>query len=139
MGDWEADTVLGTQASVALVTLTERKTRTTLVAKVESRKANQGSAAIIAMLKPLKSLVHRITFDNGKEFAGHETIAAALDADCYFADPYSSWQRGLNENTNGLLRQYFPKGESLDAVTAEDVAFAVERLNPPFAIDAASV
>lgn len=129
VGDWEADTVLGTQASVALVTLTERKTRTTLVAKVESRKADQVSAAIIAMLTPLKSLVHTITFDNGKEFAGHEAIAAALEADCYFADPYSSWQRGLNENTNGLLRQYFPKGESLDAVTAEDVAFAVRRLN----------
>jgi len=74
-------------------------------------------------------LVHTITHDNGKEFAGHETIAAALDADCFFADPYSSWQRGLNENTNRILRQHFPMSESLDALSAEDFAFAVERLN----------
>jgi len=129
VGDWEADTVLGTQASVALVTLTERNTRTTLVAKVEARKADQVADAIIALLTPLKAFVHTITFDNGKEFANHEVIAKALEADCYFADPYSSWQRGLNENTNGLLRQYFPKGKSLDEVTDQDVEFAVNRLN----------
>lgn len=129
VGDWEADTVLGTQASVALVTLTERNTRTTLVAKVFARTADQVAAAIITLLTPFKAFVHTITFDNGKEFAGHEAIAKALGADCYFADPYSSWQRGLNENTNGLLRQYFPKGQSLDLVTDKDVAFAVNRLN----------
>lgn len=129
VGDWEADTVLGTQASVALVTLTERNTRTTLAAKVNARTADQVAAAIITLLTPFKAFVHTITFDNGKEFTEHEAIAKALGADCYFADPYSSWQRGLNENTNGLLRQYFPKGQSLDAVTDKDVAFAVNRLN----------
>ena len=121
--------MLGTQASVALVTLTERKTRTTLVAKVNSRTADQVATAIITLLTPLKAFVRTITFDNGKEFTGHEAIAKTLNADCYFADPYSSWQRGLNENTNGLLRQYFPKGKSLDSVTDKDVAFAVNRLN----------
>lgn len=129
VGDWEADTVLGTQASVALVTLTERNTRTTLVAKVFARTADQVAAAIITLLTPFKAFVHTITFDNGKEFTGHEAIAKALGTDCYFADPYSSWQRGLNENTNGLLRQYFPKGQSLDLVTDKEVAFAVNRLN----------
>ncbi len=69
------------------------------------------------------------TFDNGKEFTEHEAIAKALGADCYFADPYSSWQRGLNENTNGLLRQHFRKGKSLAAVTDKEVEFAVNRLN----------
>ena len=81
------------------------------------------------LLTPLKAFVRTITFDNGKEFTGHEAIAKTLNADCYFADPYSSWQRGLNENTNGLLRQYFPKGKSLDSVTKKDVEFAVNRLN----------
>jgi IS30 family transposase len=129
VGDWEADTVLGTQASVALVTLTERTTRFELVAKVECRTANQVRDAIIEMLLPFSAFVHTITFDNGKEFSGHEAIAEALNADCFFADAYSSWQRGLNENTNGLLRQYFPKGESLDRFTDEDIEFAVNRLN----------
>ncbi len=129
VGDWEADTVMGVQASMALVTLTERVTRTTLVMKVAARTAEAVSAVIIRMLRPYESLVHTITFDNGREFADHESIARALSADCFFADPYSSWQRGLNENTNGLLRQYFPKGVSLEAVNDAAVDFAVTRLN----------
>ena len=70
-----------------------------------------------------------MTFDNGKEFAEHETIAVELDADVYFAHPYHFWERGLNENSNGLLRQYFPKGMELVEVTQEQVQWAADRLN----------
>jgi IS30 family transposase len=85
--------------------------------------------AIIAMLKPLKDVVHTITADNGKEFAYHEKISDALEADFYFAHPHSPWERGLNENTNGLLRQYFPKNTDFKKVTQIEVRRAVKRLN----------
>ena len=78
---------------------------------------------------PYKDIVHTITADNGKEFAYHKEISEALSADVYFAHPYSSWERGLNENTNGLLRQYFPKSTDFKTVTAAAVKHAVERLN----------
>lgn len=81
------------------------------------------------LLRPHKHRCHTITFDNGKEFAGHERIAAELGASIYFAHPYCSWERGLNENSNGLLRQYFPKGMALINITEGQVQRAVERLN----------
>ena len=81
------------------------------------------------MLLPLKDCVHTITADNGREFAGHEQIGAALDADIYFAHPYSSWERGANENANGLLRQYVKKGSDLRQVTDEYIQFAQSRIN----------
>jgi len=128
-GDWEADTVLGKQGTGCLVTLAERKSRNYLVCKVPSKEADVVAEAIISMLKPYKDHVHTITFDNGGEFAAHEKIAKALDAEMYFAHPYSSWERGLNENFNGLLRQYIPKGTDLREVTLEDVAYAERKLN----------
>jgi IS30 family transposase len=128
-GDWEADTVLGKQGTGCLVTLAERKSRNYLVCKVPSKEADVVAEAIISMLKPYKDHVHTITFDNGGEFAAHEKIAKALEADMYFAHPYSSWERGLNENFNGLLRQYIPKGTDLRKVTAEYVAYAERKLN----------
>uniref|UniRef100_UPI000E64EC9D IS30 family transposase n=1 Tax=Facilibium subflavum TaxID=2219058 RepID=UPI000E64EC9D len=76
-----------------------------------------------------KHIVHTITFDNGKEFATHEEIAKELDCSTYFAKPYHSWERGQNENANGLLRQYFPKGMQLNNVSLEAVTLAVDRLN----------
>ncbi|WP_444932314.1 IS30 family transposase [Microbulbifer sp. SSSA002] len=85
--------------------------------------------ATIALLEPYRDFVHTITADNGKEFALHEKIGEALDAKVYFAHPYSSWERGLNENTNGLLRQYFPKKTDFKLVDQADVEAAVERLN----------
>ncbi len=81
------------------------------------------------LLRPHQHKCHTVTFDNGKEFAGHGKIAAELNADIYFAHPYHSWERGLNENSNGLLRQYFPKGMELTEVTQEQVQQAVDRLN----------
>lgn len=99
VGDWEIDTVIGKGHSGALVTIVERVTNFTVSKQVESKSAAAVSQATIALLKPLKDVVHTITADNGKEFAYHEKIRDALGAGFYFAHPYSSWERGLNENT----------------------------------------
>ena len=129
IGDWEGDTVIGKNHKGGLVTLAERKSRYVLAGHIASRHADGVTTVVTRLLRPHKGKCHTITFDNGKEFAGHETIAAELKASIYFAHPYSSWERGLNENSNGLLRQYFPKGMDLTDVTEEQVRLAVERLN----------
>lgn len=129
VGDWEIDTMIGKGHSGALVTIVERATNFTLSAQVDSKSAANVSRAAIALLRPFKAVVHTITADNGKEFAYHERISKALSADIYFAHPYSSWERGLNENTNGLLRQYFPKETDLKKVTQAEVRSAVRKLN----------
>ena len=128
-GDWEIDTVLGKQGTGALVTIAERKTRFYLVKKVNAKSAEEVRKATIELLRPYANYVHTITADNGSEFVEHEAIAEALKAKVYFAHPYSSWERGLNENSNGLLRQYIPKGVDLRLITDEDVDFAVKRIN----------
>ena len=129
IGDWEGDTVIGKNHQGALVTLVERKSRYILAAQVPGKHASGVTAAVTRLLRPHKRKCHTMTFDNGKEFAEHETIAAKLNVDIYFAHPYHSWERGLNENSNGLLRQYFPKGMELIKVTQEQVQWAVDRLN----------
>jgi IS30 family transposase len=128
-GDWEVDTVMGKQGTGALVTLAERQSRMYLVRKVEAKRAFDVRDAVIDMLKPYGAAVRTITADNGSEFVEHKAIAEALNIDFYFAHPYSSWERGLNENFNGLLRQYIPKGTDLRLVTDEDVRRAELRLN----------
>lgn len=129
-GDWEVDTVLGKQGTGALVTLAERKSRMYLVRKVDAKRAVDVKDAVIDMLKPYAATVRTITADNGSEFVEHKAIAKALDIDFYFAHPYSSWERGLNENFNGLLRQYIPKGIDLGLITDDDdVRRAEQRLN----------
>jgi IS30 family transposase len=92
------------------VTILERKTRFYLIKKVASKSAGDVTKATIKLLMPYKQHVHTITAYNGREFTHHQTIAKALDAEFYFAHPYSSWERGANENANGLLRQYVEKG-----------------------------
>jgi len=129
VGDWEIDTMIGKGHSGALVTVVERSTNFTVAAQVNSKCAAEVTRATTGLLTPLKPLVHTITADNGKEFAYHEQVSKALDAEVYFAHPYSSWERGLNENTNGLLRQYFPKGTDLKKVSREEVDKAVVKLN----------
>ena len=129
LGDWEADTVLGQQGTGVLVTLAERKSRLYLVKRVDNKRADTVRDAIIEMLSPYVEHVHTITFDNGGEFADHKAIAAALNAKAYFAHPYSSWERGLNENFNGLLRQYIPKGKDLRLVSNEEIQRAQMKLN----------
>ncbi len=129
IGDWEADTVIGRKSRYALVTLVDRKSRFTLIRKIEHRTAAETKRAIIQMLQPYKLKTLTITFDNGREFAAHQDMARELKADMYFAHPYSSWERGTNENTNGLLRQYFPKGSDFSKITDGQVEFAENRLN----------
>ena len=129
IGDWEGDTVVGKGHQGVLVTLVERKSRYTLARQLDSRHSAGITQAVIALLRPYKSACQTITFDNGKEFAEHAFIADSLGADVYFAHPYHSWERGLNENTNGLLRQYFPKATNLRKVSQHEVDEAVYRLN----------
>jgi transposase, IS30 family len=129
IGDWEIDTVIGQNHKGALVTLVERKSKYTLIAKVDSKHAKGVTTATVRLLKPHADRLFTITADNGKEFAGHESIAAQLNAKVFFAHPYSSYERGLNENTNGLIRQYFPKGSSFDDITEQNVITVMHRLN----------
>ena len=128
VGDWEIDTVVGKGREV-LVTIVERTTQFTLTARVANRTAKAVTDATIRLLKPYKKVLHTITADNGKEFAFHEKIAKALGIEFYFAHPYHSWERGLNENTNGLLRQYWPKRTAFKGVSQAEVKFVVNELN----------
>jgi IS30 family transposase len=129
IGDWEGDTVIGKGHQGVLVTLVERKSRYTLAAQLNSRHSAGVTQAIIELLLPHRKQCKTLTFDNGKEFAEHEFIAQCLQAKVYFAHPYCSWERGLNENHNGLLRQFFPKKTNLLKVTQEQVNDAVYCLN----------
>lgn len=129
LGDWEVDTVIGQGHQQALVTLTERRSMYTLIAHVQRRTANAVRKAIVRLLRSLKRPVHTITSDNGKEFSEHEAISKALDAGFYFAHPYASWERGLNENINGLIRQYFPKKMDFSTITKEQVNRVMNKLN----------
>ncbi|MFH0257701.1 IS30 family transposase [Vibrio rumoiensis] len=128
-GDWEIDTVLGKHGTGAIVTILERATRFYLVKKVPSKSAEDVTRATIDLLRPYKRFVHTITADNGREFAGHMEVAQALETDVYFAHPYSSWERGANENANGLLRQYIKKGTDLRSVSDDEVERAQLRIN----------
>ncbi len=128
-GDWEADLVIGAGHKQALVTMNERTSRYSLIAHVPYKTAHAVSESIISLLTPFAASVHTLTTDNGKEFAQHERIAEELDADFFFAHPYASWERGANENMNGLIRQFFPKKMCFDSITPDQVAFAMHRLN----------
>ncbi|UCH49101.1 MAG: IS30 family transposase [Betaproteobacteria bacterium] len=129
IGDWECDTLVGTDRKSALVTVVERKSLFTLCAPLAHKTAEGVAKAIIALLRPVSHKVKTLTFDNGSEFIEHEKIAAALNAKTYFANPYSSWERGINENTNGLLRQFFPKATNFNMVTGEQIDHALALLN----------
>lgn len=109
IGDLEIDLVMGKDHKGALLTINDRATGLLLMGKVESKEAHEIEAKTIELLMDWKPFIHTITSDNGKEFSSHMNIADALDIDYYFAKPYHSWQRGANENLNGLVRQYLPK------------------------------
>lgn len=129
IGDWEVDTIIGKRHRHAIVTLIERKSRFSLLAKVDQRTADQVGDAMIEMLQNAADRVHTLTADNGKEFADHERIALALQADFFFAHPYAAWERGANENMNGLIRQYIPKTQDFATVTNPDLIWVMNRLN----------
>jgi len=117
--------VTGQNHPGALVTIVDRVSKFTLIKKVDSKPAEVVTEATISYLD--KTLT--ITADNGKEFAGHETLKEQLNAGVYFAHPYHSWERGLNENTNGLIRQYFTKGSSFENITDSAVEAVMDKLN----------
>lgn len=129
IGDWEGDTIVGAQRKSALFTVTERKSKLQQLCKLANKSAAELRTQSTALLAPFKDRVVTITFDNGKEFCEHEAIATALQARIYFAHPYASWERGLNENSNGLIRQYFPKGCDLAKLTDAQVQRVVDLLN----------
>ena len=129
LGDWELDTIIGRQHQKAIVSLVERKSKYTLLAKVERNTSLAVQQAVTDQLAPHSDKVRTLTSDNGREFAGHQKIAASLEADFFFAHPYHSWERGLNENTNGLVRQYFPKQSDFSKITQEDLQRVINLLN----------
>jgi len=129
IGDWEADTIIGAGKKGGIVTLVERKSRFTLLKRVARRTADAVEEAIVDLPNPYQALTHTITFDNGKEFANHQSIAEKLDARMFFAHPYASWERGTNENTNGHIRQYFPKGTDFSAITDYQISFVNSSLD----------
>lgn len=129
IGDFEIDTVIGKNHKQALVTIVDRHSKLTLIKKVTHKRAQLVCSAAIELLSPVSQWVHTITADNGKEFAEHEKLSEAINADIYFAHPYASWERGTNENTNGLIRQYFPKGTRFEEITDEQIRIVQEKLN----------
>lgn len=129
VGDWEADTMIGKNHKGAIFTIDERKSKLRLALPLLGKKASLVEEAATDLLGKIKTFVKTITFDNGKEFCCHEAIAKQIECNTYFAKPYHSWERGQNENANGLLRQYFPKSRELTDVTVKQVFSAVHKLN----------
>ena len=129
LGDWEADTLIGRHHRGAVISLVERKSQFTLLGQVPHKTAEAVRKQMVEQLRPYRRRVHTITTDNGREFAGHEAIAHKLKAKVYFAQPYQAWQRGLNEQVNGLIRQYLPKKTDLRTVTDEQLRLIMNRLN----------
>ncbi len=130
IGDWEADLVVGRQSGPYLVTIVERSTLKALVGFSRTKSATEVGRVITRLFKGVPEKYRKtLTFDNGKEFAGHEKIAAKTGMDVYFANPYHSWERGTNENFNGLLRQYFPKGSDFRDLDQAMIADVMNKIN----------
>lgn len=129
VGHWEGGAVIGADYQQAIVTLVERTTGYDSLNKVTHKKFDLVSNVIITALKPLAPHVRTLTFDNGKEFAKHQRIDENLQSKAYFADPFASWQKGSNENLNGLLKQYIHKKRPLLPVTKEEVKMIQYQLN----------
>ena len=129
IGDFEIDTVIGRHHVGALVTVVDRKSKYAIIKKVSSKRAEEVTKALIEILYPLRKITKTITSDNGKEFAYHKEVSEALETDFYFAHPYSSWERGLNEHTNGLIRQYLPKKTDFTQISKEEITTIQDKLN----------
>lgn len=129
IGDWEIDTIIGKNQKQAILSIVERMSKFTILKKLDHRTSEAAKIALTKALQSYTNKVHTITSDNGSEFAKHEEISLALDTDFYFAHPYSSWERGLNENTNGLVRQYIKKGAELINITDVDLDIIARKLN----------
>ena len=128
-GDWEIDTIIGKNHKGAIVVVVERKSGFFLMKKLNGKDAAALAKAVIRLLAPFKSKVFTITSDNGLEFAEHEVMAKKLEAKFYFAHPYSSWEKGLSENTNKLVRQYIPKKTSFEDITDIEINKITMKIN----------
>ena len=129
VGHWECDTVIGANHKQATVTVVERKSGYAVMAKVSKKTADLVGQAIIKALTPFEARVKTLTYDNGKEFCGHALIDEALKSTGYFARPFASWERGTNENFNGLLRQYAPKKRPMKEINDQEIKMIEDRLN----------
>jgi transposase, IS30 family len=127
IGDWEVDSIIGKGHKQSIVTMVDRKSKLLKMKLIKRKTVDLTRDAICNELNGL--VVNTITSDNGREFSEHQTIATFLNADFYFCHPYSSWERGVNENTNGLIRQYFPKHTEFAKITNEDIKLVEEKLN----------
>jgi transposase, IS30 family len=128
-GDWEADTIIGKDRKGAILTIVERQSSFTVLAKLDRKTSEITKRKCINALAPYKKVVKSITSDNGSEFYEHKQIAQKLQADFYFTHPYSAWEKGLNENTNGLIRQYLPKKTDFAFVDSRDLLRIENELN----------
>jgi IS30 family transposase len=131
IGDWEVDTVVGHKENAALITLTDRKSRLCRAVKVHDRTADTACKAIRKTLLPRRGKVHTLTYDNGAELSRHQAINRALGSKSHFAHRYHSWERGTNENMNGLLRQDVPKGRSMAKLSHTHIRNSVGTLQQP--------
>lgn len=129
IGDWEVDSVIGKGHQSSIVTLVERVSRYTTIIKVNSKESFEVARAIVDRVKKLSLPIHTMTGDNGTEFSDHKKIAQELGIAFYFTHPYSSWEKGTNENTNGLIRQYFPKGTDFNKISDEVIRDVEDELN----------
>ena len=129
LGDWEIDTIIGAEHKGAVVSMVERHSKLTLLAQVPRKTAEMVEEALTRKLSNVLDCLLTLTADNGKEFSSHLSVSSKLGATIYFARPYRSWERGLNEHTNGLIRQYLPKCQRLDTVSNEDVLEIENLLN----------
>lgn len=129
VGEWEGDTLIGARHRGAILNCTERKSKLTLLRKLETKGALEVQREMVDLLSPCADKVLTVTLDNGKEFCEHKAIAFLLNTRIFFAHPYASWERGVNENTNGLIRQYFPKKSDFSQVTNEQLLKVAARLN----------
>ncbi|CAN5686978.1 IS30 family transposase [soil metagenome] len=128
-GDYEVDLIVGANHKGGLLTMNDRKTGKVKIRKIEGKNSKHIAKLIVGALRGEKGRIHTITSDNGREFADHDYVSKKLGISFYFADPYSSWQRGSNENINGLIRQYFPKKTNFDTVSKQEVKRIENQLN----------
>ena len=128
-GDIEVDLIIGKNHNQAILTINDRASGMLKMKKIPSKQASVVTEAITTLLEDWKPYLHTITADNGKEFAGHQEVAESLSIDYFFAHPYHSWERGSNENLNGLIRQYFTKGSDFTNITEQRVKEVETKLN----------
>jgi transposase, IS30 family len=130
IGHWEGDTVIGVGHIGAIVTHVDKASKFLLAGLAKNKTVQQINQVTIGLFEQMSSPFRKtMTFDNGKEFSGHQTLADTLGVSCFFANPYHSWERGLNEHTNGLLRQFFPKGTNFKIVKPEALKHVVDLIN----------